>query len=176
MYLIETELATMELMKGELSMINSAVEHMLTENKEKFLIPANIVANVLENNNLYHAFLVLTRIKYAKIVVLDNDGRYKGLLSLAMITEQMFETETINVEKLKTIKVADVMQTDAPTISDPYDVEQDLHLLTDQPFLPVVADNGDFTGIVTRRELFKAINHLVHDIDEEYDIITKDQM
>ncbi len=147
---------------------------MLTENQEKFLIPAAVVANVLESNNLYHAFLVLTKIKYAKIVVLNNDGKYRGLLSLPMITEQMFETESIDVEKLKSIKVADVMQTDAPTIADPYDVEQDLHLLTDQPFLPVVAENGDFTGIVTRRELFKAINHLVHDMDEEYDIISKD--
>lgn len=156
-------------------MINPAINKMLTEHQEKFLIPATIVANVLENNNLYHAFLVLTRIKYAKIVVLDNDGKYCGLLSLPMITEQMFETESIDVEKLKHIKVKDVMQTDAPTVTDPYDVEQDLHLLTNQPFLPVVAENGDFTGIVTRRELFKAINHLAHDIDEEYDIIAKDQ-
>lgn len=154
-------------------MIDSAVKRMLTDHQEKFLIPGSMVANVMDTNNLYHAFLVLTKVRYAKIIVLDRDGKYRGLLSLPMITEQMLETESVDVEKLKHIKVEQVMQTDAPTIVDPYDVEQNLHLLTDQPFLPVVADNGDFTGIVTRREIFKAVNHLAHDIDEEYDITSK---
>lgn len=154
-------------------MIDPAVAQMLTKHQEKFLIPGNVVANVIDTNNLYHAFLVLTKVHYAKIIVLDKDGKYRGLLSLAMITEQMLETATVAVEKLKHIRVEQVMQTDASTIVDPYDIEQDLHLLTDQPFLPVVADNGDFTGIVTRREMFKAINYLVHGIDQEYDIISK---
>ncbi len=156
-------------------MIDASIEEMLTERKQKFLIPANIVANVLETNNLYHAFLVLTKNQYAKIIVLDNDGKYKGLLSLSMITDQMLETERVNVNKLTHILVKDVMQTDAVTVCDPYDVENDLRLLTDNPFLPVVADNGDFTGIVTRRELLKAVNQLVHNIDERYDITKKNE-
>ena len=156
-------------------MIDASIEEMLTERKQKFLIPANIVANVLETNNLYHAFLVLTKNQYAKIIVLDNDGKYKGLLSLSMITDQMLETERVNVNKLTHILVKDVMQTDAVTVCDPYDVENDLRLLTDNPFLPVVADNGDFTGTVTRRELLKAVNRLVHNIDERYDITKKNE-
>lgn len=154
-------------------MIDASINEMLTERKQKFLIPANIVANVLESNNLYHAFLVLTKNQYAKIIVLDNDGKYKGLLSLAMVTDQMLDTESINVSKLTHILVGDVMQTDAITVEDPYDVENDLRLLTNNPFLPVVADNGDFTGIVTRRELLKAINRMVHNIDDQYEITKK---
>lgn len=154
-------------------MINAAIEDLLNDHQEKFLIPANIVANVMDTNNLYHAFLVLTKIRYAKIVVLNKDGDFKGLLSLPMITDQMLETQTIDVEKLKHIQVKDVMETDVVTITDPYDIELNLHLLIDQPFLPVVGDGGEFTGIVTRRELLKAVNHLAHDIDQAYDINKK---
>lgn len=156
-------------------MINAAIEDLLNDHQENFMIPANVVANVIDTNNLYHAFLVLTKVKYAKIIVLNCDGKYEGLLSLSMITEQMLETETIDVEKLKHIQVKDVMQTDIPTIQDPYNIERNLHLLIDQTFLPVVSDDGDFTGIVTRRELLKAVNHLAHDIDSVYDITKKNE-
>ncbi len=54
-------------------MISKAVLQLLNQRKEKFLIPAEIVANVQENNSLEHAFLVLSKVKYAKIPVLDQD-------------------------------------------------------------------------------------------------------
>ena len=59
-------------------MISKAVEQMLNQRKDKFLIPAEIVANVQETNTLDHAFLVLTKVKYAKIPVLDNEQHFKG--------------------------------------------------------------------------------------------------
>ena len=54
------------------------------------------------------------------------------------------------------------MQTDAPVIQDPTDIEENLHLLIDQSFLPVVDDHNYFCGIVTRREVLKAVNYTVH--------------
>ncbi len=80
--------------------------------QEKFLIPAEIVANVQENNSLEHAFLVLSKVKYAKIPVLDQDQHFKGLLSLAMITETMLGLTGIDPTRLGRIQVKDVMQTD----------------------------------------------------------------
>ena len=51
--------------------------------------------------------------------------------------------------------VKDVMQTEVATIDDPYDLENVLHLLVDNPFIPVVQETGYFTGIVTRREVYE---------------------
>lgn len=65
------------------------------------------------------------------------------------------------------------MQTDAPTITDPFDVEENLHLLIDQSFLTVVDDKQHFRGIVTRRELLKAVNYTVHNFDHFYQIQDK---
>lgn len=143
-------------------MIDQRLKTLLLERKEKLMIPTSLVATVNQHNNLAHAFLVLTKVRYAKIVVVDNQNHYCGQLSLAMITDRLLETKQINVDRLNELIVADVMQTDAPVITDPEDVEEDLHLLIDQSFLPVVDQDNYFCGIVTRRQILKAVNYMLH--------------
>ena len=58
-------------------MIAKAAQRMIEERESKFLIPSEIVANVQEDNHLDHAFLVLTKVKYAKIPVLDSEQHFK---------------------------------------------------------------------------------------------------
>lgn len=60
-------------------MISKVVEKMLGSRKNSYLIPADMVANVSESNHLNHALLVLTKVKYAKIPVLDKKQHIKGL-------------------------------------------------------------------------------------------------
>ena len=52
-------------------------------------------------------------------------------------------------------------------------LEEILHLLVDQAFLAVVDENGVFTGILTRREVMKAVNYLAHDLEKEYTVEKK---
>ena len=44
-------------------MMSQPIEQMLMRNSEDFLIPADIVANVQEENHLDHAFMVLTKVR-----------------------------------------------------------------------------------------------------------------
>ena len=136
-------------------MIDQRLRTLLLKNKQKFMIPASLVATVNQSNSLDHAFLVLTKDRYAKIIVIDNKNRYCGQVSLAMITDRLLGTKRINVERLNELKVRDVMQ-------DPTNIEENLHLLIDQSFLPVVDDHNYFCGIVTRREVLKAVNYTMH--------------
>lgn len=154
-------------------MIDQGLKEMLLAHQQKFMIPASIVATVNETNSLNHAFLILTKNRYAKIVVVDNENHYRGLISLAMITDRLIETAKINVAKLDQYQVANVMQVDVLPITDPYDVEENLHLLIDQSFLPVVDRENHFQGIVTRRELLKAVNYAAHRFDHYYDVQSK---
>lgn len=151
-------------------MISSAIDKMMIENREHFMIPAEKVASVAADNALRHAFLVLTKVRYAKIPVLDNQDHFLGLLSLAMITEPMLGMDDLSVAPLDELCVRDVMQTKVQTVCDPYDIENVLHLLIDNPFLPVVQDNGVFTGIVTRREVMKGINYIAHELENKYQL------
>ncbi|WP_461215274.1 cyclic-di-AMP-binding protein CbpB [Lacticaseibacillus sp. GG6-2] len=149
-------------------MLNQAIDHMMIENRNHFMIPGDVVASVNCDNSLRHAFLVLTKVRYAKIPVLDNDDHFKGLLSLAMITDTMLGLDDLNIDALDQHCVGDVMETDVPTIDNPYDIENVLHLLVDHPFLPVVQADHTFTGIVTRREVMKGINYIGHNLDRYY--------
>lgn len=150
-------------------MLNPVIANMLIENRHHFMISADMVATVSENNPLSHAFLVLTKVRYAKIPVLDHDSKFKGLISLPMITETMLGLDHMSFNSLVTMTVKDVMQTEVATIDDPYDLENVLHLLVDNPFIPVVQD-GYFTGIVTRREVMKGINNIGHNIDKNFQL------
>ena len=150
-------------------MLNPVIANMLIENRHHFMISADMVATVSENNPLSHAFLVLTKVRYAKIPVLDHDSKFKGLISLPMITETMLGLDHMSFNSLDTMTVKDVMQTEVATIDDPYDLENVLHLLVDNPFIPVVQD-GYFTGIVTRREVMKGINNIGHNIDKNFQL------
>ncbi|MEN2349753.1 cyclic-di-AMP-binding protein CbpB [Lacticaseibacillus paracasei] len=150
-------------------MLNPVIANMLIENRHHFMISADMVATVSENNPLSHAFLVLTKVRYAKIPVLDHDSKFKGLISLPMITETMLGLDHMSFNSLDTMTVKDVMQTEVATIDDPYDLENVLHLLVDNPFIPVVQD-GYFTGIVIRREVMKGINNIGHNIDKNFQL------
>ncbi|ERN49064.1 cyclic-di-AMP-binding protein CbpB [Lacticaseibacillus paracasei] len=150
-------------------MLNPVIANMLIENRHHFMISADMVVTVSENNPLSHAFLVLTKVRYAKIPVLDHDSKFKGLISLPMITETMLGLDHMSFNSLDTMTVKDVMQTEVATIDDPYDLENVLHLLVDNPFIPVVQD-GYFTGIVTRREVMKGINNIGHNIDKNFQL------
>ena len=89
-------------------MIERHLRELLLAHQEKFLIPASLVASVNVTNTLDHAFLLLTKNHYAKIVVVDNDNHYRGLISLSMITDRLIETAKINVENLHRYRVGDV--------------------------------------------------------------------
>ncbi|MFB9770143.1 cyclic-di-AMP-binding protein CbpB [Lactiplantibacillus modestisalitolerans] len=155
-------------------MLIQPVADMLARNADHYLIPADLVANVQADNNLYHAFLVLTKIKYSKIPVLDRAGHFEGLISLPLITEQMLGFDQLNVDILMHKRVSDVMETDVKTVPDIDHLEATLHLMIDHPFVPVVTADHVFQGIVTRREFMKSFNFLTHEIGKQYDMIEKD--
>lgn len=145
-------------------MISEVVEELLLENSDCFLIPDDKVIHVMDENTLDHAILVLTQASYNKIVVLNREGKIVGLLGLSDIVNRMFDLTKIDPANLEGLLVSDVMSTDVPTITDPFDVEVILSKLVDNPFLAVVDEYDSFTGIVTRKEVLKSVNHMVHEI------------
>ena len=154
-------------------MIAKSAAKLIGEQRENFLITADKVANVFENNPLDHAFLVLTKVRYSKIPVLDSEQHFKGLISLAMITDSMLGLNGIDPSKLSARTVSDVMERDVPTITLDEKLEEILHLLIDQSFLVVVGQSHIFQGIITRREVMKAVNYMVHELDDRYQIEEK---
>lgn len=154
-------------------MIGTAVKELLLEKEDTFLIPAENVANVMCLNPLSHALLVLSQVKYSKIPVLDKGDRFVGLISLSDVVDKMFDINSVDFDKLKDFTVADVMEVNVPVIGEQWELEDVLHLLVDAAFLPVVDDNQCFKGIITRKELLKAINHMAHELERKNIVLPK---
>ncbi|MGM0124181.1 hypothetical protein IGI37_001555 [Enterococcus sp. AZ194] len=154
-------------------MIGPTIKELLLENQETFLIPAENVANVMYQNPLDHCLLVLSKVGYSKIPVLDKGDRLVGLVSLTEVVEKMIDLKEIDMARLNGLTVADVMETSVPVVSEDWDLEEVLHLLVDLAFLPVVDENQVFKGIITRKEVLKAVNHMSHELERRNLLLPK---
>ena len=156
-------------------MIGTAVRKILLEREDDFLIPGEKVAHVLDTHPLNHALLVLTKVNYTKIPVLNRQDEIVGLIGLSEIVNAMFDLTEIDPTNLENLTVADVMDTRVKTITRPYDIEYILHSLVDHPFIIVVDEQNKFEGILTRKEILKAVNHLAHTLESEYQLEAKEK-
>lgn len=154
-------------------MIGMAIKELLTEKQKTFLIPAENVANVMYLNPLSHALLVLSQVKYSRIPVLDKGDRFVGMISLSDVVDKMFDITKVDLEKLNTFTVADVMEVDVPVVREDWELENVLHLLVNASFLPVVDEKQRFKGIITRKEILKAVNHMAHELEKRNFVIPK---
>lgn len=156
-------------------MIGAKIQAMLLEHEEQFLIPESDVAHVQTENNLNHALLVLTKIGYNVIVVLDRESKVRGLVSIPMIMDAITGIHNIHFERLDTLTVTEVMATDFAVAKENWELEDILHLLVDNNFICIVDDEQKFKGIITRREVLKAVNHLAHEFEREYDVNRREE-
>lgn len=155
-------------------MISKEVQAVLLhDGGEGLIISSEDVANLNCNNNLYHALLVLSQVKYNSIPVLDNESRIKGIISMPMIINAVMQIDSIGFEEMEKIKVEEVMDKQVPIIQNTDELEDILNKVIDHSFLCVVDKEGYFKGIITRKEVLGRVNHLVHEIHNEYDIRAK---
>lgn len=145
------------------------------ENQETLIIPAENVATVLYSHPLEHALLILSKVGYSKIPVLDSNDRLVGLISLANIVNKMMGLTGFDTSLMEGMTVADVMEVNVPTVTNPEDLEEILHLLVDASFLPLVDEEETFVGIITRKEILKSVNHLVHEVETRFLFVPKNQ-
>ncbi|UJF14649.1 CBS domain-containing protein [Jeotgalibaca sp. MA1X17-3] len=156
-------------------MISNEIQTLLLEEKgSDFIISSENVANVNCNNNLYHALLVLSQVKYSTIPVLDNQSHIKGLISMPMIINAIMGIDAIRFEEMEKLRVEEVMRKEVPTILNTSDLEDILRKLTNNNFLCVVDENEVFLGIITRKEILGRVNHLVHELHRQYNLTAKD--
>lgn len=143
-------------------MIVSRNRDLLNMGIQDFIISSEKVAHVQSMNNAEHALLVLTRTGYSAIPVLDMKYRLQGLLSMKMITESILGLEHIEFDKLSTIKVEDIMDTNVAVLKNTDTFQRALELVINNAFLCVVDEDNMFVGILTRRVILKQLKKYVY--------------
>lgn len=132
--------------------------------------PADELAVVGANHTLDHALLLMTRNKYSLVPVIDEKSKLQGLISLAIIMDAIMDIEDVKFDKLGDIRVKDVMETDYPTVTVDYDLENVLRKLVNNGFISVIDDEGILLGIITRQEILRGTNRILHNFEKVYHV------
>ena len=161
-------------MREGIRLIHKKIQELLLEDRDKLFIDAEKVAILQEDHTLEHAMLVLTNVRYSLIPVLNKENKIVGLISLAMILQKITGVEQIHMNQLGKYKVREVMRTEFPIIHEDTQVEDVLNELVDESFICIGNEEDEFVGIVTRKELLKRINFMVHELTRKYDFVEKE--
>jgi len=153
-------------------MIAKEFELFLLEQEETFLTPAEKLAALIDSHNADHAILVLSQITYSRIPVVTYDRRFVGTIGLRDILAYQME-QGLTDEQMASTDIVHMTKKDVAVVAPDYNITEVLHKLVDEPFLPVVDDEGMFKGIITRKSILKAVNALLHEFNKEYEIRNK---
>lgn len=149
------------------------MEKMLLNNVNTLVKPADELAVIAANHSLDHALLLMTKNKYTLVPVIDKDSKLQGLISMALIIEAIMDIEDVYFEKLGSIKVAEVMEMDYPSVTQNYDLEQVIRLLVNHAFVSVVNEENVLLGIITRQEILRGTNRILHNFENIYHVEDK---
>ena len=153
-------------------MIAKEFELFLLEQEETFLTPAEKLAALIDSHNADHAILVLSQITYSRIPVVTYDRRFVGTIGLRDILAYQME-QGLTDEQMASTDIVHMTKKDVAVVAPDYNITEVLHKLVDEPFLPVVDDEGMFQGTITRKSILKAVNALLHEFNKEYEIRNK---
>lgn len=135
--------------------------------------PAEEVAAINSWHKLDHAMLILTSDMYNVVPVLNRNSKLVGLISMSRLIKEAMAIEGMTFENLDQLTVEQVMDRDVVKVQNNFKLEEVLRNLVDTSFLCVVDEKDVFKGIITRSDILKGINHLVHNLESEYELIKK---
>ena len=153
-------------------MIAKEFEEFILREEKTFLTPARNLAVLIDTHNVDHAILVLSQISYTRVPVVTDQMIYVGTISLTDILSYQMKLDYSD-EVFSSMDIVHMTKTDGERLGKEYTVTEVLHKLVEESFLPVVSEDGVFEGIITRKSILKAINSLMHNFSNEYEMRKK---
>ena len=153
-------------------MIAKEFEEFILREEKTFLTPARNLAVLIDTHNVDHAILVLSQISYTRVPVVTDQMKYVGTISLTDILSYQMKLDYSD-EVFSSMDIVHMTKTDGERLGKDYTVTEVLHKLVEESFLPVVSEDGIFEGIITRKSILKAINSLMHNFSNEYEMRKK---
>ena len=153
-------------------MIAKEFEEFILREEKTFLTPARNLAVLIDTHNVDHAILVLSQISYTRVPVVTDQMKYVGTISLTDILSYQMKQDYSD-EVFSSMDIVHMTKTDGESLGKDYTVTEVLHKLVEESFLPVVSEDGVFEGIITRKSILKAINSLMHNFSNEYEMRKK---
>ena len=125
-----------------------------------FLLPKNTVAYLYDDYTFRQGLEKMRYHGYTAIPVITREGQYVGTVSegdfLWRLLSQDDTRRPLSMKELEDLRIRDILNVDAyPPVRITVSMEELLSSAMQQNFIPVVDDLGNFTGIVTRKDIIR---------------------
>ena len=126
-----------------------------------FLIPKHEVAYLYDDYTFRQGLEKMRHHGYTAIPVISRDGKYIGTVSEGdflwrLLSQDSSLTTTCTMKDMEKLEIRDILRGNSyPPVRITVTMEELLHSAMNQNFIPVVDDLGNFTGIVTRKDIIR---------------------
>lgn len=126
-----------------------------------FLLPKNSVAYLYDDYTFRQGLEKMRYHGYTAIPVITREGQYVGTVSEGdflwrLLAEEESTQHPLSMKDLEGLRIRDILNRDAyPPVRITVTMEELVNSAMQQNFIPVVDDLGNFTGIVTRKDIIR---------------------
>ena len=119
-----------------------------------FLKPKSEIAFIHKEDTLRQATGKKEYHKYSSIPMINIDGKYVGSITEGDLLWGIKNKYNLNLKEAELIPITEIdRRTDYQAVNINADIEDLVEKAMDQNFVPVVDDQGNFIGIITRKDI-----------------------
>lgn len=126
-----------------------------------FLLPKNSVAYLYDDCTFRQGLEKMKYHGYTAIPVISRDGKYVGTVSEGdflwrLLSKGTDSLSAYSMKDMEQLRIKDILRDNHYSpVRITVTMEELLHSAMNQNFIPVVDDLGNFTGIVTRKDIIR---------------------
>lgn len=133
-------------------------------NTAMLLKPKSMVSYIYGDLTPEEGLKIFLSTGFAAVPVIDRGGIYIGVVSERIFLYRILSAGSIDALKEDGVTVADLANDSRfEEVTIDAGVDTLMSRITEQNFVPVVDSRGMFSGIVTRRDVLKAMKHKLSD-------------
>lgn len=119
-----------------------------------FLKPKAEVAFVYDYHTLRQAMEIMEYHKYSCIPMINREGKYVGTLTEGDLLWGLKKLNILNLKEAENIAITKIARrVDYRPVSADSNMEDLMEKAMDQNFVPVIDDQENFIGIITRKDI-----------------------
>ena len=119
-----------------------------------FLTPKSEVAHIYEDDTVRQALDKMEGFRYSTIPLLSKDGTYVGTITEGDLLWGLKKLNILNLKEAEDIAITKIARrADYRPVSADSNMEDLMEKAMDQNFVPVIDDQQNFIGIITRKDI-----------------------
>ncbi|MCB6413791.1 CBS domain-containing protein [Dorea acetigenes] len=135
-----------------------------------FLKPKAELAYIYDYHTVRQALEIMEYHKYSSVPILSKDGKYVGSITEGDLLWGLKKLKTIDVKKTESISVMKIeRRLDYQCVSAESNMEDLIDRAMEQNFVPVIDDQKNFIGIITRKDIIGYCYNQIKKQEEHHD-------